>query len=232
MTTEEFISKAKKVHGDKYDYSLVEYVNNKTRVTIICPIHGLFEQRPVNHLRGHGCMYCGNALKNTKEEFIEAARKVHGDKYDYSQVDYVDNKTKVKIICPIHGMFEQTPSSHLRGRGCKYCGGSVKHTKDTFIEAARKVHGNKYDYSKVEYVNNRTPIIIICPIHGEFKQSPNEHLQGKGCQRCANNIKRTTEEFIENARKIHGDKYDYSRVKYIDCHTKVKIVCPIHGEFE
>ena len=106
MTTEEFILKAKKVHGDKYDYSQVNYVKTTIPVTIICPIHGPFTQRPVNHLRGKGCKYCGNAVKHTTEEFIEAARKVHGDKYDYSQVEYVNNKTKVKIICPIHGLFE------------------------------------------------------------------------------------------------------------------------------
>ena len=106
MTTEDFISKAIAVHGEKYDYSKVEYVNALTKVTIICPIHGAFEQKPANHLRGHGCPYCGGSAKHTTEQFIESARKIHGNKYDYSQVEYVTNRTPVKIICPIHGVFE------------------------------------------------------------------------------------------------------------------------------
>lgn len=106
MTTEDFISKAIGVHGNKYDYSKVEYVNTLTKVTIICPIHGEFEQKPVNHLRGRGCPYCGGSAKHTTEQFIESARKIHGNKYDYSQVEYVTNRTPVKIICPIHGVFE------------------------------------------------------------------------------------------------------------------------------
>ena len=174
----------------------------------------------------------------TTSEFIERARKVHGDKYDYSKVEYIDASTKVCIICPKHGDFWQVPSSHLNGIGCKTCSyekNAAKRTKTTeeFIKEAIRVHGDKYDYSKVVYRGNKTEVCIICPKHGEFWQTPDNHMQGRGCHKCANSgIRLTTEEFIERAKKIHGNKYDYSKVEYINAHTKVTIICPIHGEFK
>lgn len=232
LTTEEFISKAKKVHGDKYDYSQVEYVKSTIPVTIICPIHGPFEQRPDTHLLGGGCQKCAGNARYTTETFIESAREIHGDKYDYSKVDYVNITTEVVIICPIHGPFKQTPHSHLQGEGCKYCARNVKYTKETFIEAAKKVHGNKYDYSKIDCVDRTKELTIICPIHGPFKQKMDAHLTGSGCQKCGGNARYTTETFIEAARKIHGDRYDYSKVNYVNNKTKVIIICPEHGEFK
>ena len=125
--TEQFIEAAEKIHGKKYDYSLSSYESGNTKIKIICPIHGIFEQRPSDHIRGQGCPKCGlrkanNNRRFTKEQFIEAAEKVHGKKYDYSMVDYKNSSTKVKIICPIHGIFEQRPSDHMRGQGCPKCG--------------------------------------------------------------------------------------------------------------
>jgi rubrerythrin len=126
-------------------------------------------------------------MKFTKDDFIRSARKVHGDKYDYSKVVYKNNKTDVCIICPIHGEFYQTPNSHLKGRGCPICGGTKKSTKEDFIIKAKQVHGDKYDYSKVVYVNNQIKVCIICPIHGEFYQTPKNHLSGQGCPKCSGN---------------------------------------------
>ena len=114
--------------------------------------------------------------KLTTNEFIEKSRKVHGDKYDYSKVNYVNAKTKVCIICPIHGEFWQTPDLHLQGSGCSLCGGKIQLSEDEFIRRANLVHNNKYDYSKVNYINYHTKICIICPIHGEFWQEPANHL--------------------------------------------------------
>ena len=173
---------------------------------------------------------------NTKS-FIEKARKVHGDKYDYSKVEYKGCCVKICIICKEHGEFWQTPNGHLKGCGCKKC--SVdKQTCSTenFVRKAKLIHGNKYDYSKAEYVNAKTKICIICPIHGEFWQIPNDHLCGKGCKKCglkslSLSKTKTTEEFIEDAKRIHGDKYDYSKVKYVGCFDKVCIICKEHGEF-
>lgn len=175
--------------------------------------------------------------KSTAEEFVRRARLAHGDKYDYSKVVYINNATKVCIICPIHGEFWQTPNCHLAGKGCPLCGRENATTKNTmtkqsFVDKAVIVHGNKYNYSKAEYVNTKTKICITCPKHGDFWQTPNGHLQGCGCPQCGNESKRlTTEEFVRRAREIHGDKYNYSKVVFVDYTTKVCIICPKHGEF-
>ena len=126
LTTEEFIAKAKMVHGDKYDYSKVEYVGQKAKVCILCKEHGEFLQTPYDHLSGHGCIKChckamARRYSLGKEKFIEKANAVHRGFYDYSEVEYVNGHTKVKITCPIHGIFEQDPASHLQGHGCPFC---------------------------------------------------------------------------------------------------------------
>ena len=235
LTTKDFIAKAKKVHGDKYDYSKVEYKCSKEKVCIICPTHGEFWQKPNDHLSGKGCRKCVRNTPLTTETFVNRAKKVHGGKYDYSKVEYINANTKVCIICPIHGEFWQKPYDHLIKKGCPRCsnkGGTI----DEFIRKAKKVHGDKYDYSNVEYVNSQTKVCIICPIHGEFWQIPASHLKGCGCKKCGieashNKQKKKEENFLEKARKVHNDKYNYSKVEYVNNKTKVCIVCPIHGEF-
>lgn len=137
LTTEQFIERAKSIHGDKYDYSKTEYANFKTKVCITCLIHGDFLQSPHKHLIGHGCPLCGKARRADKKrlptnEFIRRARSVHGDKYDYSKVKYITQKYKVSIICPVHGEFWQTPDSHTRGIGCPEC---------ARIASKQKIHG-------------------------------------------------------------------------------------------
>ena len=171
----------------------------------------------------------------TTEEFIERAKKIHGNRYDYSKVNYINAKTKVTIICKKHGEFEQQPNSHLNGRGCKLCGRERTNkahcsTTEEFIEKAKKVHGNRYNYSKVNYVNNKTKVTIICKKHGEFEQQPDAHLSGSGCYKCGleklSKIKAlTTEEFIERAKKIHGNRYNYSKVNYTNNNSKVELKC-------
>ncbi|WGZ93393.1 MAG: DUF723 domain-containing protein [Candidatus Thiothrix putei] len=136
LTTKEFIKRSREVHSDRYDYSKVEYVNNKTKVVIICPEHGDFEQSPNSHLSGIGCPHCANESKKlTQESFIQKANEVHDNKYDYSKVEYTHSATKVEIICPIHGAFEQTSYNHLRGSGCPHCGyENTGWTKAKFID--------------------------------------------------------------------------------------------------
>lgn len=187
LTTEEFIQKARQIHGDKYDYSKVNYINNSTKIIIICPIHGEFEQRPSKHLSGQGCSKCSGHYKRNIKEFIEEASILHNNKYDYSKVNFIDTHTKVCIICPEHGEFWQTPHMHLgmRHQGCPKCGGTSKLTTKEFIEKAKEIHGNKYDYSKTKYINNSEKVCIICPKHGEFWQKANDHLSGEnGCPKC------------------------------------------------
>lgn len=240
MTTEEFIKIAKEVHGDKYDYSKVEYKNDKSKVCIICPVHGEFWQRPSHHLSGHECTKCGREKiwakrgRMSTDEWVEKAKKVHGDKYDYSKVEYIDADAKVCIICPEHGEFWQKPSNHLSGRGCNMCRKSHQMTTEEFVAKAREIYGGKYDYSKSEYVKSSIKTTIICPEHGEFKIIPNNFLQGQECLECTKEKHRENQEktFIESAKKIHNNKYDYSKVKYVDYKTKVTIICPEHGEFE
>ena len=178
-------------------------------------------------------------MRKNNNGFISDARCVHGDKYDYSKVEYINANTKVCIICPEHGEFWQTPHSHLNGRGCPLCAKehstNYKNTKEFFIDRATKKHNGKYDYSKVEYVNSSVPVCIICPDHGEFWQTPHNHLNSTGCKKCKSNkhlgVKDSLESFIEKAHKIHGDKYDYSKVEYVNSTTPVCIICPEHGEF-
>ncbi len=169
--------------------------------------------------------------KLTTDEFIECARKVHGDKYDYSKVEYNGVHTKVCIICPEHGEFWMSPSAHISlKQGCKYCSGKQL-TREGFIKKSKEIHGDKYDYSKVEYVNNKTKVCIVCPIHGEFWQQPGRHILGQGCPKCANEYSPTTEEWIKKAQAVHGDRYNYSKTVYTNTTTKVCVICPKHGEF-
>ena len=245
LTIQEFIEKAIQIHGDKYDYSKVEYINDKTPVCIICPEHGEFWQKPCVHLTGGGCLKCFRQRISKKyicstQEFIEKAKKVHGDKYDYSKVEYKGANEKVCIICPKHGEFWQTPSKHTNGKhGCpKCCKNGVRLTTQEFIEKAKKVHGDKYDYSKVEYVNSRTKICVICHKkqengieHGEFWITPNNLLRLHGCPKCEGGLPLTTEIFLENVKKVHGNRYNYSKVEYKNYRTKLSIICPEHGEF-
>ena len=184
------------------------------------------------------------------EQFVEKAKIIHNNKYDYSKVDYINTKTKICIICPKHGEFWMTPHNHIQGRGCKECGkieqGKSFHKrnkkifydelKNFFIEKSIEKHNNKYDYSKVNYINNRTKICIICPKHGEFWMTPRQHINGCGCYACAkenfsSKKKISSEEFIKRAKSIHGNKYDYSKVEYKGAKEKVCIICPKHGEF-
>lgn len=236
--TTKFIEKARKIHGDKYDYTKVNYQGNAKKVIIICPTHGEFLQKPMIHLSNHGCPECGkiNSHKSneqTTEEWIEKAIQVHGNKYDYSKVEYKGWNQKVCIICPIHGEFWQDPTSHIakhQKRGCPECGKTLAKTTEQFIQEAKQIHGDKYDYSKTKYVNNKTKVCIICPEHGEFLQMPHMHLKHNGCPKCNGN-KKTTEQFIQEAKLVHGDKYNYSKSIYVNCKTKICITCPKHGDF-
>lgn len=175
-----FISKARLVHGDFYEYSKVEYVDSRTKVEIVDPVYGAFWQSPAKHLFGQGHPKRGGRQKSTTDEFVQKAREVHGDLYDYSEVEYVNAKTKVKIIDPIYGAFFQTPSDHLRGRGCGARGGTKRLTTDDFIQRSRKVHGDLYDYSRSQYVTNTTKVCIIDPLFGEYWQAPTKHWEGQG----------------------------------------------------
>ncbi|WGH28581.1 hypothetical protein 13VV501A_gene0085 [Vibrio phage 13VV501A] len=232
LTTSEFIERARLVHGDRYDYDRTVYVNNRTKLIITCREHGDFEQTPYSHTQGRGCASCGGTCTLTTETFIAKARQVHGYRYDYNQTEYVNNKRKVIITCTKHGDFEQTPALHTQGGGCPSCSGTGTLTTAEFITKARAVHCDKYCYSKSVYVNNKRKVIITCPVHGDFEQRPNSHTRGKGCPSCGGVKRNTAETFIEKARAVHGSRYDYSRIVYVNKYTKIIITCPEHGDFK
>ena len=390
LNTKSFIEKARKIHGDKYDYSKVEYKHCTKKVCIICPEHGEFWQTPSSHLNSKiGCPKCGkNSSTNmvSNEKFIEKAKKIHGNEYDYSKTCYLGWDKKVCIICPEHGEFWQKAGEHVaRKRGCPHCAlekninDSISKGKESFekymknyngiyemvgdyvdsstkvefrckkhntifiqtpnnfrniktpcpecrcdlkkpkkqishiqpdykkiciekieqkypnrfsfekmdyknrdtkvllfdkiinewvetipssllkasniekvvgyektklptilfIEKARKVHGDKYDYTKVKYVNSKTKVCIVCHEkdeegneHGEFWQTPNDHLKECACPKCGHRVPWTTEAFIEKARKVHGNKYDYSNVCIKNTIKHITLFCPEHGEFQ
>jgi hypothetical protein len=240
ITTKLFIDRASIIHNNKYDYSLTNYISAKTKIKIICPEHGVFEQTPSDHSSGSGCPYCANKYQTT-EKFISKATIIHNNKYDYSLVEYVNSISKIKIICPEHGVFEQTPNNHLRGRKCPICS-HVNASKakrlhlQEFIDRSAIIHNNKYDYSLVEYINIETKVQIICPKHGVFEQLPGHHLYGSGCRKCTSSVNSkklalTTQEFIKKSIAVHGDTYRYSNVDYTNTYTNVNIECKMHGMF-
>ena len=199
-STEGFIRLAKKIHGDKYDYSKVEYLSAHEPVTIICPIHGEFTQSANNHIKKepYGCWECGviersDTQTSNVNEFIAKAKEIHGNTYIYCDVEYVNAKTKVDIICRKHGTFEQDPDKHLNGQGCQHCGyeensRKQRHTTEEFIEKAICAHAWKYNYKLVDYDGDAKKVKIICPEHGVFEQGAGSHISTKrkrGCPKCS-----------------------------------------------
>lgn len=238
--TKVFIRKALKVQGDWYDYSKVEYKGCKTKIAIICPIqeHGEFLQRPSDHLKGQNCPKCSRRFQYTTDSFIKEANRVHNNKYDYSNTIYSGYSSSVIVGCKKHGEFSITASYHLKGHGCPKCSEEdrVESNKENFIKKAKETHNNEYDYSKVEYINSYTEVIIGCKKHGFFSITPRHHLYGFGCQKCGiesrtNQLRMSQEEFISRANLVHGNRYDYSKVKYINSLIQVEIICPKHGSF-
>lgn len=240
LTTSQFIERSNKIHNNKYDYTKSIYSTIFDKVIITCPIHGEFSQKPVYHINGSECPLCGidkisEIRKTNKEEFIEKARVTHGDKFNYDKVVYVDANKKVIITCSIHGDFEQTPGSHIFGSGCSKCrSDNNKLSQEEFIEKAKAIHGNRYDYSKVKYINTYTKVIIVCSEHGEFYQIPNSHLCGNGCPRCNDSkgelaIKEILDKYnIEYQReyKIPGNSYKFRYDFYLPEHN---VLIEFHG---
>ena len=205
-TTESFIEKASLVHDNKYDYSKTEYTGCYSEITIICPEHGEFKQKPGMHLFGNGCKQCyfkkvSERCNKGIDKFIEEASIAHNNKYDYSLAVYKNTHSKLKIICPEHGEFEQIAKDHFKGRGCQKCGNissgiNGRVSLEDFIYRSSIAHNNKYDYSKTKYITSDKKVTIICPIHGKFKQIANDHIKGIGCATCRESKGETRIRFI------------------------------------
>lgn len=203
--TQEFIRKARLKHGERYDYSRSSLIGNFSQhVTIICPIHGEFQQRARYHVAGQGCKECQMDVQRiSRDEFLHAARERHGDKYDYSAIGrFTSKKSRIELVCPVHGPFSQTVSDHMYRTGCARCGriaGGKKHrvTPEQFVTRAREVHGDSYDYSNVAPSGWENDVIIVCKKHGPFNQLMSNHLKGCGCPRCVGTISRAEKEISD-----------------------------------
>lgn len=212
--TEDFIRKAASIHGSKYNYELVNYTKNNVKVPIVCKEHGIFYQTPANHLYGKGCPICGANMSIvsrtlTAETFINRAKEIHGETYDYTVVNYLNIGKPVNIICKIHGIFSQAANNHLAGQGCPTCGKikrglSRRSNNFEFIEKALKLHNNEYDYSRVNYTTNMEKVLICCHSHGLFYQTPADHLSGSRCPNCTNESKGWNRTSFRKAVKRSG----------------------------
>lgn len=247
MNIDWFRKRAYDVHGDIYDYTDTVYTKSQEHLVIKCrkPDHPPFSQIANNHLGGDGCPRCANEKSSlrqrmTTDEFLKRLSDEQKSLYEYDNVIYVSTHEPVIIKCKkCDRFFSQCPADHLSGRGCSICGrqrasNAQTFTTEQFIERALIIHQDKYSYTKVEYINSQTYIIITCPKHGDYKQVPNSHLQGAGCNQCAielNSQKQRidTIDFVKKCLEIPGnrDKYDYTNTMYIGMHGKITIFCKI-----
>ena len=226
LTQEECLKRFKEIHGDKYDYSKVVFNNVDEKVCIICKEHGEFWQTPYKHInRKQGCPYCSKNVKFTKEKFIEESLKTHTIKYDYSKVNYINAQEYVEIICLEHGSFWQKANAHRRGADCPMCVGGAKDTIETFIKKAKEIHGNEYDYSRVNYKNSNIKVEIGCPKHGYFFVKPGRHLQQLlgGCPKCKeSNGEKSIRIWLEKNNFKAGEDY-IQEYRFGECKDKLPL---------
>lgn len=229
-----FIQKANVIHNHKYNYNKSEYVNYHTNLIINCPKHGDFLQTPATHLRGSGCKNCPREKQTTTNtDFIKKCKIKHPN-FNYSETHYVNNNTPVSIICPLHGTFITKPAYFLKNKnGCPQCYDNTQiNSTQKFIKKATEIHKDRYLYENSNYINDKSPIEIICKQHGSFFQKKKNHLSGAGCSLCAKeSCTMTGEEFIHKAKCLHHNKYDYSKVDYHGTFTQIEIICYRHGSF-
>ena len=242
MSTEDFIVAARLTHGDRYDYSGTIYVNARTKVVIVCGIHGAFWQRPRNHIAGQHCPKCKYAnlaakFSLTQEQFITKVKEIHKDAYDYSATKYINQASMISVCCPKHGAFSTTANMHLRGRGCKRCAIERAKTKinvtlSEFLARATAVHQDAhYDYSLVNFRRVLDKIDVVCKKHGIFRVRVKSHLDGRGCPICGRGVL-TNDRFLTIANSRHTVQYDYSAIEYpVDSRLKIQIGCERHGVF-
>ena len=239
ITTDIFVSEATTLHNGKYDYSSCTYTGMHGYVIIKCPNHGNFKQKALSHMQGQGCKKCHQVTIDTSN-FIVQASKIHNNIYNYDNVEYKNSKTKVNIICELHGVFHISAYRHLQGDGCQQCS-ILKRAKNAskplhkLIEEFVGIHANKYDYSNVhtDYKNSESKINIICNgCKNSFKVSVKNHLgRESGCPKCSGCYRRTTDDFISEAQNVHGNRYDYSKSIFTKTDNTITVICKNHGEF-
>ena len=219
--------------GDRYDYSKFEYKNANEPGIVICKEHGEFLVTARSHLKSE-CRKCSGYSPKTKEHILALFEKAHGKKYNYNNVNFTSISQKVEIICPSHGAFLKHIRSHINGVGCPTCKEDKRRQKlyNRFIKESNLIHNNKYNYDKVSLLSVADRIIIGCPEHGEIIKIASNHMGGHGCQKCYNKKQaKSKDQFIIDAKHIHKNRYNYSKVIYVNDETKIIIICKKHGEF-
>ncbi|WP_421324948.1 hypothetical protein [Aeromonas veronii] len=232
ITTDEFISKCKLIHGDKYIYDKTVYTGENNKIVIICPEHGEFEMRASAHAgkQKQGCKACAGRPEVTTEIFIAKSKDKFKSRFEYDKVKYINAITHVTITCPEHGDFSIIPNSHLHGNGgCKACSGRPDITNEQYIQRLKDKFGDDYDYSSVEYTGAFNEVSVICRQHGEFKKQAFRLPLSEGCPKC---LQFTQDDFLAKAINTHGNLYDYTAVKYINTKEYITIICREHGPFE
>ena len=244
----EAVARAKAVHGDRYTYHSEGYTTAAGFITLTCPIHGKFQMRPADHWKGHGCKECGKvqcvASKRGKgHEHLAKLKLVHPT---YEFPNYLENFTtvtaKIPVVCPVHGEFTASTHHLKRGKGCRVCGAiksgvSRKWSAYNLEDRLRKSRPDSpYVYHPETFTDYCEHITITCPIHGDFRQTPEAHNQGAGCKICASRINSlkasvSSDELLRRCRKVHGDKYEYAK-PLAKVASKWEITCPTHGVFK
>lgn len=248
LTTQEFIEKAKKIHDNKYDYSEVDYTGAGNNIIVICKDHGKFNIKPYNHLSGQGCPKCGiekrsksRTIEISKDDFLKQATEKFGEQYTYEKTNYINKNTKIIVTCKDHGDFEILPCRFLGDKyPCPKCANNRIKTTETFINEAIQKYGDKFDYSLVNYSGAYNQINLICHEldengneHGIFQTTPVKHLYGNDiCPKCRQTYRYTMETCINKIKQIYKDKYDCKDVIYKNCEEPIILYCKKHGKFE
>ena len=205
LLQKEYINRCNEKHNYKYDYSKIRYINKRTKIEIICKVHGSFWQEAGAHLHsGNGCPSCVNNIKYSFKDFVDKANIIHKNKFKYSdKCDNFDNHRYIEIRCPNHGIFKQKAYSHLIGKGCNKCAIEDRtYTNEKFLQKANIIHNNQFTYPKLKYINSYTKINIKCRKHGNFLQSPHQHLTGKGCPKCFKTSSKLEKEILKFVKSI------------------------------
>lgn len=237
VTTDMFIARSKERFGNSFTYENTVFVGKDAELSINCLVHGNILVKPVHHFKyRHGCPLCTRErfLKDRQDELVAKAKEVHKNKYGYEKVVYGNFNDKVEITCPVHGSFWRSLHQHVYFKSnCPKCSiAASRLTMDKFLQKAKRIHGDRYDYSKVTFAKSSDNATITCKLHGDFDQRVNSHLLGYGCKKCSiENLMTSRDEFIKNAIKIHGDNYGYDKVVYKGNKRVVEITCFDHGSF-
>lgn len=252
LSVEEIKKRVSKTHGESISVDLKNYKNTRQKIEAECKVHGTFETSVANLIAGRGCFECsklksGLARRSDTRTWIKKAKLVHGTRYDYSKVNYTTVQEKVEIICKQHGPFYCRAGNHIHSkRGCPKCaktGPKTNHRTPTrarvsekeFLQRLKKSRPEiNVNEAKLQYKNMATKVVVQCPKHGDFKATPSNLLNGRGCRRCA--IEKNSEvrrlpiqQFIKRCQKNYQIRYDYSHTSYQNLHERITVICPMHG---